>query len=129
MLTFVAKICSFTEDQDSNALILALGDDPIAPTRVLMLQKSIELDEQDIELGMDTYCIMLNHGPTFYGGIEKYFLNRTKLELVLSHDCQDELGISGVLIGLSLSDSEFWQLSNGLTQIFEDAREKPEFLD
>jgi hypothetical protein len=51
---------------------LALGDETAAEGgegNVLLIQLANEFDEQDVELGMNTYCLVDHNQATDYGGI------------------------------------------------------------
>ena len=51
----------------------------------LMIQDSLNYDEQDVELGMDTYYLEVNdQSKGGYGGIDRIELDRGKLKIGLN---------------------------------------------
>lgn len=56
------------------------------------IQRSIEFDEQDVAMGMDTYCLVW-HGATHYGGIVEWAIDGNSFTVHLSDDARAELGL------------------------------------
>lgn len=59
----------------------------------LGIERVDEFDEQDVAMGMDTYCIVLGTGQSAYGGVDSWSLDRPgHAMLVLTQETADELG-------------------------------------
>lgn len=73
-----------TEDE---VQILGFADDGQQPEHYLLLQRADCFDEQDRQLGMDTYYVELGgQGVAGYGGIERLQLAPGRLTLHFSRD-------------------------------------------
>lgn len=57
------------DEPDLNYTALVIADDESGDT--LEIQRSLTLDDQDLGLGMDTYCLVRG-GAAHYGGVEAY---------------------------------------------------------
>ena len=91
---FTARILAVLRDEASQTEVLALGEEPDGGGRSIQIQRSLlEPDEQDVALGQDTYCLVLESGATFYGGVERWALEGRELVLVLSAEAQSALSI------------------------------------
>jgi hypothetical protein len=69
----------------------------------LIFSRSDTIDEQDALLGMDTYSVSTADGATFYGGIESLRMTGMDLELQLTAEAADVLGVPRELL-LRLQD-------------------------
>ena len=59
----------------------------------LLVSRADEFDEQDVRLGMDTYCVSTQAGAAHYGGITAVTLTGPELRIELSREAADELGL------------------------------------
>jgi hypothetical protein len=125
---FEAKGCSVESIEDLNAFVIVLADNPTSPTKWLELQKSLSLDEQDAELGMDTYCIVTSSGATFYGGITSCLLSDKMLKIELTQEASDMLGTAGFEISLSITNDAWQNLKDGLKTLFDNDVKAPPTL-
>lgn len=86
MTRFVATAVGYvelTEDEDGiNAAVLVLAEKEKGGLR-LELQKALEYDEQDVALGMDTYCLCTERGDCCYGGVKAWRLSADSFEIEL----------------------------------------------
>ena len=74
----------------------------------LMIQKALEFDKQDIELGMDTYYIEINdQGKAGYGGVETLVLEDKSIKIT----------ISGIVIVLNTTNREI-----EIDKVFKDLK-------
>jgi hypothetical protein len=87
---------SVTTDHEGGVFVLGFAhkDSPSA----LLLMLSDTVDRQDALLGMDTYCISNENGATFYGGVRSARLNRSDLELCLTPEAAEALGVDTDLL-------------------------------
>lgn len=86
-------------------------------------------DEQDVRLGMDTYCITVDAGPTCYGGIERCTFHGSIVSFELTPQAADALGIAKE-IAFDITDAvcDRGEIEAGLRRVFERARERVKFV-
>jgi Immunity protein 10 len=124
--TFEAQCCAVTILEESNTLLIVFADTADHPSALLELQRSFEaFDQQDVELGMDTYCVITSSGATHYGGIISCTMSDTLLQLMLSEEASATLGVTGYAIRLAFSSSEKASLRSGLIRLFEHDKRAP----
>jgi hypothetical protein len=70
----------YTEDAELNCMALVFRD---SDGDSLEIQRALVFDQQDRDLGMDTYCLVINASATHYGGISGWLISGDILELVL----------------------------------------------
>jgi hypothetical protein len=87
-----------------------------------MLQRSFEEDEdeQDEELGMDTYHVeWCGQKRPRYGGIERFVLKRTGAEVTFKPEAVEDIDeLKQMSIAFDLSAGEYEELKAALTNIF-----------
>ncbi len=108
------------DDPDENCFLVGFADAPFETQRYLLLQRAFEHDEQDIELGQDTYHVEIcSQAQSGYGGISRCDLRRDRLELEFSGNALPELGgVTGASITFRLSEPDFAALHQRLSDIF-----------
>lgn len=81
-------------------------------------------DEQEIALGMDTYCLVVDPGQaTHYGGVRECEVAGTRLRLVLTEDAAATLGMpSDTCFDLALSSQQLDLLGRGLRRVLTSGR-------
>lgn len=126
--SFDAHVCAVQEMEDLNTFLIALADQADAPSRYVELQRSIEQDEQDAALGMDTYCIVTALGATHYGGIVSCVLTDDRLALRFSEEAEIALGLQGYNIKLALSTPDKKSLRSGLARLFDQDKNTPQHV-
>lgn len=117
---FIATACAVEQDRDFNSFVLVLADHAEEPQQWIELQIALSFDADDIELGMDTYCIVDDSGAICYGGVEWCTLDEDALVLSLIPEAAEELGYERIEASLQLSPEEYGQLEMALPQIFGD---------
>ena len=86
-----------------------------------MIQDCLNYDEQDIQLGMNSYYIELNDQSNGgYGGIKNFELTRRNLKIDL-----DELGIkhlkhNSILISFDCTHEEYKSLGESLEKVLKN---------
>jgi hypothetical protein len=108
------------EDPDESCFVVGFTDAPYETQQYLLLQRAFEHDEQDIELGQNTYYVELcSQAQSGYGGISRCDLYRDRMELEFSGDAVAELGgITDTRITFHLSEIDFAVLHQRLSDIF-----------
>jgi hypothetical protein len=75
-------------------------------------------DEQNISLGMDTYCLVVGPQRTFYGGVAECELSGDRLILRLTERAAEALGApTDMSFGLSLDSAKLEVLRRGLRRV------------
>ena len=114
--------CVVTEHPDGHCHLVGFADKEFDTRIYLMLQRAFEFDEQDVELGMNTYhvewCGQENSG---YGGISQFLLKTSGAEVIFSQEVAEALdGLKNISISFKLEHSEFLALIERLRHIFDD---------
>ena len=108
-------------DADDPALILVGFESERGGARhYLMLQRSRELDQQDIASGMDAvYIERDDQGHSAYGGITRFELRRDRALIRLDDDTAGKLGGEGEIeVRFGLDDEQFEGLRAALAEVF-----------
>ncbi|WP_437335069.1 Imm10 family immunity protein [Sorangium sp. So ce394] len=95
MRRFKAKALAVAEDPDLNTYAIILAEQSDGSGMRLEIQKSLLSNEQDRQLGLDTYCLCTEEGSTHYGGIVSWTLAHDSLEVELDAKAADALGVEG----------------------------------
>lgn len=96
MQRMAARGLGVEEALELNALVLAFAEEASGEGWCIEVQRSIEFDEQDRELGMDTYCLVAG-GATHYGGVKAWTVRANALCLSLDESAALELGLETTL--------------------------------
>ena len=78
----------WVDEPESNFVALLVVDEESGDT--IEVQRAYEFDEQDRELGMDTYCLVRG-GANYYGGLIAYELSDLSLSLSLTEGAAEVL--------------------------------------
>lgn len=88
---FEAVVISEEDSGDSLAIMVSLSEPTV----------------QDIDSGTAGYCVVVNGGATYYGGVLDVQSIEGGLQIAFSHDACSVLGVDGVVdIRLSSNNSE-----------------------
>jgi Immunity protein 10 len=126
VIEFVARRCTVAELEDVGAFVIALYDDRDDPDLWLEIQKSLDVDEEDKELGMDWYYVCTGDAATHYGGILSCTLKGDMLELQLSEAAARALNFDHLIVHLDFPEVERIALRDGLERVFRDGPTRPE---
>ncbi len=120
-IAFHAEAAAAVESSD-DCFLVCFGEDKPDTDEYLMLQRAFEddVDDQDIESGMDTYHVELRsqlYG--LYGGIEHFVLYRDHVECKFTQAGTARLdGATSARISFDLHDTDFGLLAQRLKDIF-----------
>lgn len=90
---------NFFDLQNDGVFVLALAERPDGAGRHVILQKTIEPDEQDVELAWDTvYIEVEGEERSGYGGIRKVTLSDGEIRIDLNERGREFLGIDGKIV-------------------------------
>ena len=114
--------CIATKDPEDLCHLVGFADKKHGTEHYLMLQRSFEEDEdeQDEELGMDTYHVeWCGQQRPRYGGIERFVLKRTGAEVTFKREAAEDIDeLKQMSIAFDLSAGEYEELKAALTNIF-----------
>ncbi|MBH9579192.1 Imm10 family immunity protein [Inhella proteolytica] len=112
--------CVVNRHPDGECHLVGFADHERDTKTYLMLQRSFEEDEQDVELGMNTYYVeWCGQERSGYGGVAKFTLKRGLAELTFRPEMAIALGgIKHLSIGFQLSADEWDALQEALKCIF-----------
>lgn len=115
----VAQAAGFEHDEDDEVVEAGFAEGADGSGFALVFQRTdYEPDEQDIRLGMDTYCLTTGDGRTHYGGLLAADLDGGRLTLRLSRDAAETIGITEVTtVRLDVDAASLSALKNGLPQV------------
>lgn len=94
---FVAEAHAVEELTDLGTFVVALSELPDGGGTALQLQRALAFDAGDRATGMDTYCLCAGSGATHYGGVVAWRLTGALLELRLTAEAADALGMDEVV--------------------------------
>ena len=89
---FPLRYITFEELDELNTLVLGLSDTQDGSGNILILERGLSFDEQDVALGQDTYSISTASGATVYGGIMRSVLDERLLTIELTAEAAGALG-------------------------------------
>ncbi|MFJ3978144.1 Imm10 family immunity protein [Streptomyces sp. NPDC090021] len=120
MLEITARYFGYEEDDDDEVVEAALSESLDGTGFVLSMQRTTyEPDDQDVSMGMDTYCLV-SGGKSHYGGVLRARREGNLIHLVISPAASSLLGlpeeIRASLAGSPLAISEFFSGLPGILQ-------------
>jgi hypothetical protein len=95
VIEFDAYAAAFLRDEDLEAEVLVIAEHEDGSGHRVELQRAFVFTAEDRRLGMDTYCIVDETGATHYGGVDSWSLEDGLLEIRLSPETAQDLGIDG----------------------------------
>ncbi|AZL72078.1 Imm10 family immunity protein [Pseudomonas oryziphila] len=104
---FTAICFNFSREED--ALIVGFADSHDEPSEFIILQRSDEIDDQDEDLGQDTYYVEVGSpGVAGYGGLKKVeiFVDKVVFSFVEAYGWVKSLNSVQVNISSSIVESE-----------------------
>jgi Immunity protein 10 len=110
-----------SEHPDGEGHLTGFADKKYNTEIYLMLQRSYEDQEQDIQLGMNTYHIeWCGQGNSGYGGITRFVLKPRSAEVYFEPKMTELLGgIERLSISFRLHASEHQALKEALQRVFQ----------
>jgi hypothetical protein len=124
MLTFQANAV-WAEYDENEELIIRFADlqEDGKANHYFMIQHTNDIEEQDVQLGMDTYYIERDdQGYSTYGGIEKICLRPNQISIYLDKLGQKHLAVSEITIGLALTTQKYTHFIQQLKKIFDEKK-------
>ncbi|WP_198170556.1 Imm10 family immunity protein [Deinococcus arboris] len=119
-VTFDVNAVFVGELEDLETFAVVLSDHPDDPQEWLELQRALFEDEQEMALGMETYCLVRANGAVVYGGVTACILSAAVLELHLDQEAAGVLGTSVFQLKLHLTEAASAELKRGLQRVMAD---------
>jgi hypothetical protein len=115
----VAQAAGFEHDEDYEVVEAGFAQGVNGSGFALMFQRADhEPDDQDVRLGMDTYCLTTGDGRTHYGGLLAAELDGDQLTLRLSADAAEIIGITEVTtVRLNVDPASLAAFRSGLPHV------------
>lgn len=117
MREFVARAAAAWRDEDIGFEAFVAAENEDGSGNRVELQRALEPDEEDRRLGIETYCLVTEDGAVHYGGVRAWSLHDNRLEIALTREAADVLGVDEGL-GIRLPRSaDLDTLSRGIQRI------------
>jgi len=130
MIRFTAQAAGADEYPEDEVLSAGVSETPAGEGVILIFQCcTCEPDDQDIALGMDTYCVVTENQGTAYGAVRELTLRNNVLRVAFDPDDLEALGLAEpeVEVTLDVDEESIEQLRQILSYGRADAR--PHVLD
>jgi hypothetical protein len=101
-IEFVARTVGVDDDED--CLVAGIAEHDDGTGRSLIFQAGVEPpDDQDIRLGMDTYCVVTENHGTAYGCVRELTIDADRMHVVVSTESLNTLGLDDADIRIQLA--------------------------
>jgi hypothetical protein len=124
-IRFTAKAVGVDEDPELGCLTAGVAEDDEGNGMVLLFMCGLlEPDEQDVELGEDTHCLVTADQATAYGVVEQVVLRAKVLRVRVAAGSLEELGLDDQEIEafLDVDDDTVDELRAGLRRVMAYGR-------
>jgi hypothetical protein len=130
MERLTVRLIAFDEVPEDDYMVLAFAEETDGSGDQLMIQRSLSAaDEQDRQLGMDTYCLVTASQATHYGGVTSWELRGKELIIQLQADAARVLGVEGgFILQLAVDQAASAGLLKTLLKIFDVTRDRPRII-
>lgn len=122
----VPSTLSDVGEDDSGGYVIGVRESVSAQSWSLLFMECTDedLDDEEIDLGWDTYCLVVDPGQaTYYGGVLECRVTDGQLHLKLTADAADTLGLpTDVTFALDLPADRVSLLKRGLTRVLTSGR-------
>ena len=80
------------EVTEYNSYLIGFADDKNELKEYVIVERALEFDEQDIELGMDSYYFEYSdQSNSGYGLCTKVILRQNEIVFLIKHECMDDI--------------------------------------
>ncbi|MEV7607550.1 Imm10 family immunity protein [Paenarthrobacter sp. NPDC089322] len=117
MLT--VRAVRYFRDDEMGFETVVLADQDLAPEWQLEFQRSLDPDEQDVALGMDSYCVTLTNGACAYGCLSSALVEEGRLRVIFSENGAQRLGLESpkMELLLDLDADQVHEMVTGLQSV------------
>ena len=100
-IEFVAHLAGV---DDEYCLVAGVSERDDGTGRTLLFQASHEPpDEQDVELGMDTHCVVTENQATAYGCVRELTIDGDRMQVIIASDALADLGLDDSEVRIQLA--------------------------
>ena len=100
-IEFIAHV---TGVDDGDCLVAGVAERGDGTGRALIFQAAHESpDEQEVKLGMDTYCLVTENHGTAYGCVRELTIDGDRMHVVVGLDALNDLGLDDSEIQVQLA--------------------------
>jgi Immunity protein 10 len=125
-MRFTVRRVEVTEDTEDNLFFVGLSENHDNTGRMLIFQLGLSFDDQDVALGMDTYCLTNALGASVYGGVMRCALVDDLLTLQLAPEAAELFNdLDTLLLRLELDGDSVEQLRQGLRRVLSVGPDTP----
>lgn len=105
-------------EDDGYAFVVGLSEDADGTGRTVLFMCPVEPDEE-VTPDQDTYCTVNQDQATIYGGIRAVAIGREWIDMTVSPEFAEELGLPGEQLRwpLAIPDDQFGALVDGMTRV------------
>ncbi|GIP24539.1 Imm10 family immunity protein [Paenibacillus sp. J22TS3] len=123
--TLTANFLYAQIDEEIDVLMIGFADDEFETSEYILLQKTLNPSEEDIEAGFDEVHITYNdESQSIYGGISKFHFTPTRTEITLNEKAAGILNSSPVIvIHYDQEKVDCIEFHNYLLQMFSNEKE------
>ena len=90
-INFIANEIVY-EVTEYNSYLVGFADDKNEPKEYVIVERALEFDEQDINLGMDSYYFEYSdQSNSGYGLCDKVILRQNEIVFSAKHKCMDDI--------------------------------------
>jgi hypothetical protein len=109
------------EDEDDSFYMVGLADDADDPVDYIMIQRTLDPDPQDVELGLDqVYIELRDEDHSCYGGVKSVTLNPDSCVFSLTPEGVEDLGVGPVFtVRFDPANPKFELVKKYLALIYE----------
>jgi hypothetical protein len=118
-------VVSDVGEDDSDVYVVGIREAGTPDSWSLLFMECYDAeDPQEIDLGMDTYCLVVDPGQaTCYGGVRECELGGGRLRLALTEEAAGRLGMPvDTNFALDLTPQQVDQLGRGLARVLTSGR-------
>jgi hypothetical protein len=123
---WVAAVIRDVGEDDSDGYVIGLREAAAPGSWSLLFMGCYDADDpQEIDLGMDTYCLVVDPGQaTHYGGVRECELDGERLRLTLTEEAAETLRMPvDTSFALDLTPQQVDLLGRGLARVLTSGRQ------
>ncbi|MEV5576651.1 Imm10 family immunity protein [Spirillospora sp. NPDC052269] len=134
VFTFTARAVAAEADEDDETYVAGVAEQEYGGGHELTFMCCLyEPDEQDIALGLDSYCLVTPNQGTAYGGVKEVRMKGRVLRVVVDPGKLEALGLDEpeIEVTLDVEEAQIEQLREGLRRVLTHGRpsERPAVLE
>lgn len=109
-------------DEETDVLMIGFADDEFDPQEYILLQKTLDPGEEDMQAGFDKIHISYNNeAQSLYGGILKLYFSANVTEITLTQDAAGQLNCARkIVINYDQEKADLPEFHKYLLQMFAD---------